>query len=384
MKIDRFCFIIAFNLIKMNKYLFLFIIILSVSCNRKKENPGLTNYTISGDTIILTPNSIHKDKLKTATVKPEEYRTRLAISGIIKAIPNNYAEVASPFAGRITRSFVKLGQQVEVDAPIFEISSPSFFEAGKAYYQSNQEMQLAEKNLKRQQDLYKNGVGTQKDLEEAEVHFELTRRDFENAVASLEVYHVNTMDLVLGQPLIVRSPIKGEIVENNIVLGQYLREDADPVAIVAELSKVWVIGQLKEKDMNSVNVSDEAEIYLTGMPKTPIIGNVFHIGEIMDEVTRSVRIYVLCNNMDHIMKPGMYVTTEFSKKIDNAILIPATAVFQMEETSFVFLHHGDNKYTRERIETDGTDGNRVFIRSGISPNDEIVTGGGNLLLEIRN
>ncbi|MCD6354382.1 MAG: hypothetical protein J7L95_02430 [Prolixibacteraceae bacterium] len=62
---------------------------------------------------------------------------------------------------------------------MFEISSPSFYEAGKAYYQAKQEMELADKNLKRQNDLLKNGVGVQKDKEEAVVNFQLYKHDVE-------------------------------------------------------------------------------------------------------------------------------------------------------------------------------------------------------------
>jgi membrane fusion protein, heavy metal efflux system len=357
-------------------------IITSCQNNIKQDATNITRPV--ADSIIITRNPDLIKKIKTAKIVSRPYLKIIVTSGIVKAIPNNYAEIASPFSGRITRSFVSLGQKVEVGSPVFEISSPTFFEAGKAYYQSKQEMQLAEKNLKRQQDLFNNGVGTQKDLDESEVNYELTKRDFENSIASLKVYHVIPEELVLGQPLIVRSPIKGEIVENNIVIGQYLKEDADPVAIVAELSTIWVIGQLKEKDINSVNKSDDAEIRLTGMQDNPIKGKVFHIGEILDEATRSVQVYVLCENRERIMKPGMFVTTRFSESNGDAILVPANSLYQTEESSFVFIYLGNDKYIKRAVEVGGTDSNRVIINSGLNPDDEIVIEGGSLLLDINN
>jgi membrane fusion protein, heavy metal efflux system len=286
------------------KYFFLLCsIAIITSCHNNTKQDNINIIQTPPDSIIVPGNPDLTKKIKTAKIISEQYLKKIVTSGIVKAIPNNYAEIASPFSGRITRSFVSLGQKVEVGSPVFEISSPEFFEAGKAYYQSKQEMQLAEKNLKRQQDLFNNGVGTQKDLDEAEVTYELTKRDFENSIASLKVYHVIPENLVLGQPLTVRSPIKGEIVENNIVIGQYLKDDADPVAIVAELSTVWVIGQLKEKDINAVREADKAENRLTGMSDYPIEGKVFHIGEILDEATRSVQIYILCKNNERTMNP---------------------------------------------------------------------------------
>jgi membrane fusion protein, heavy metal efflux system len=367
------------------KYFLLFLIsALIVACQNNTKQDAIKAIQTIPDSIIVAGNPGLIKKIKTAKVISEPYVKKIVTSGVVKAIPNNYAEIASPFSGRITRSFVSLGQKVEVGSPVFEISSPTFFESGKAYYQSKQEMQLAEKNLKRQQDLFNNGVGTQKDLDESEVTYELTKRDFENSVASLKVYHVNSDELVLGQPLIVRSPIKGEIVENNIVIGQYLKEDAEPVAIVAELSTVWVIGQLKEKDINSVHKSDEVDIRLTGMPDVPVKGKVFHIGEILDEATRSVQIYVLCENRERIMKPGMFVTTRFFENTGKAILVPASSLYQMEESSFVFISLGNDKYIKRSVEVNGTDSNRVIIKAGLSPDDEIVIEGGSLLLDIKN
>lgn len=367
------------------KYSLLFCIFaIAVSCQNNKNQETSVITQVPSDSIIIPGNPDLANKIKTAKIIPELYLRKIITSGIVKAIPNNYAEIASPFSGRITRSFVSLGQKVEVGSPVFEISSPEFFDAGKAYYQSKQEMQLAEKNLKRQQDLFTNGVGTQKDLEEAEVNFELTKRDFENSKASLEVYHVDPEDLVLGQPLIVRSPIKGEIVENNIIIGQYLKADAEPVAIVAELSKVYVMGQLKEKDINSVHKSDEVEIRLTGIPEAPIKGTVFYIGEILDEATRSVQIYVLCENRERVMKPGMFVSTRFYESAGDVILVPAAALYQMEETSFVFVFLGNDKYIKRKVEVDGTDSSRVIIKSGLRPDDVIVIEGGSLLMDLKD
>jgi cobalt-zinc-cadmium efflux system membrane fusion protein len=366
----------------MNKYILLCIIVLSFACKSKVDKQESSSYTLNGDTIIVNVQSPLSSKLKVETISAEPYKINLTISGVVKAIPNNYAEVASPFAGRITKSFVRLGQYVDIDSPIFEISSPSYFEAGKMYYQSKQELQLAEKNLRRQKDLFSNGVGTQKDMEEAELAYELSRRDLENAIASLKVYHVNPDELVLGQPLIVRSPIKGEIVENNIVIGQYLKEDAEPVAIVAELSEVWVIGQLKEKYISSVSMSDEVEIRLIGMPEEHIHGKVFHIGEMLDETTRSVQIYILCKNHDRIMKPGMYVSTQYSEIEHDAILIPTNSIYQTGNSNFVFLHKGGNKFLRKTVEVAGTDNNRIIIKTGLVTGDQIVVDGGSLMLDI--
>lgn len=107
-------------------------------------------------------------------------------------------------------------------------------------------MELASKNLRREQDLYAHKVSAQRSGK-AEVNYELKKKDYENALAALKVFQIEPDQLVLGQPMIVRSPISGEIVKNNIVIGQFMKDDADPVAVVADLNEVWVAANVKEK-----------------------------------------------------------------------------------------------------------------------------------------
>ena len=129
----------------MKQLTFICLSMLMVACHSNSPTVTMANYILKGDTIMIPDNSNLKEKIKTTKVSAIPYRQKLSASGIVKAIPNNYAQIASPFAGRIIKSFIKLGDRVQVNAPIFEISSPSFFEAGKDYYKAKQEMQLAEK-----------------------------------------------------------------------------------------------------------------------------------------------------------------------------------------------------------------------------------------------
>jgi membrane fusion protein, heavy metal efflux system len=378
-------FIIVY-IITSEMYKFLLICISAtgiIGCKHNDPSLKKAEFKVSGDTVTVSSDSPILNKLEKLKVTSRLYSFVLSTTGTVKAIPNNFALIAAPFAGRITKSYVRLGQEVKSDSPVFEISSPSFFETGKAYYQSKEEMDLANKNLKRQTDLLNKGVGVQKDLEEAEVNFALKKKDYENALASLKVFQVDPSSLILGQPLIVRSPINGCIVENNIVIGQYLKEDSDPVATVAELSKIWVAGQVKEKDIRYINELGEAEIKLISFPEKIIKGRIYHINSIIDEETRSVQVLIECDNKDKIMKPGMYVTTIFEHNIEDAIIVPAKAIFQMDDASYVFIHLAENKYLKRKIETLTGDKDSVIVKTGLIPGEEIIVNGGFYLLEER-
>ena len=365
----------------MNKLLIFTVVVLLTACQTKNNTIQNQKVQVSGDTIMIHSNPELLKKVTTTKIVKKSYRNNVITFGIVQAIPTSYAKIASPFSGRITKSFVKLGQHVRKNAPIFAISSPYIYEVGKMFYQVKQDMELAKKNLKRQQDLYNNGVGIQKDLEEAEVSYKHYKRDYENITASLKVYKVNPDELVLGQPLIVRSPISGDIVDNKIIIGQYLKEDAEPVAIVAELSKVWIVGQVKEKDISSIHESEDIEITATAISDKKINGKIYYISDLLDEETRSVQVFIECKNRDHKLKPGMYVSVEFIEEFQNDILIPNSSVFQSEDESFVFVATDTNNFVKRNVDVTGVSDSHLLVKNGLAVGESVVTNGGYFLLE---
>ena len=365
---------------------FLWLILVSTgllySCNNSRESSdeSTVRYTIKGDTIVLADNGNLKSQLAFNTVAEEDFVMEFTTAGTVKAIPTAYAEVAPPFAGRVLKSYIRLGQKVDAGSPIFEISSPDYFNAQKDYFDAEQEFRQAELNLKRQQDLLKNGVGVARELEEAETEFATKKTAFSNASAALQIFNIKPEGVTLGQPLVVESPIKGDIVTNNIIIGQYLREDAKPLAVVAELSKIWIVGQVKEKDIRFIQRLDKVEVKIAAFPERTIGGKIYHVNEIVNEETRSVEILVECENPNHDLKPGMYVTVLFKDMPERVVLVPSKSVFQKEEKQFVFVKIDARQFEKRQVETAGTSNGNIIVTSGLRTNEIIVTNGGSLML----
>ncbi len=355
---------------------------LLLACHSKPtQQPEEPNMQARGDTVVVSAASTVRLKLKTYTIREEQHRQQLTSAATVQAIPNQYADIAPPFDGRILRSFVQLGQSVAAGSPLFELSSPDFTNAQKAYFQARQQHQLADLSFKRQQDLMTNGVGTQRELEESRTNAAIQQKEYENTLASLRLFRADAAKLILGQPLVVRSPIAGQVIRNSIVVGQYLTDNATPVATVAELSKVWVAGQVKEKDIRFVHQNDEVSVQVTAYPGETITGRVFHLSETVDEETKAIQALVICSNQNRKLKPGMYATIRFIESAQPAILIPANALLQKEEKSYVFLQTAPDRYVRRSLETGDTDKGRILVKSGLKAGDVIVSTGAFYLLQ---
>lgn len=362
-------------MIKKTFFAGLLLLPLFFSCKPKEIEQEKKSYTVHGDTVIVT-NEILAKKLKVSEVKISLYEKEVTTTGTVQAIPTQFAYIAPPFPGRIIKSYVKLGQHVNAGTPLFEINSPDFTEAQKEFYKAQSEKDLAQKDLIRKQDLLKNGVGSQKELEEAQNILKIADKEYENAMSVLNVYQANPKEMRLGQPMIVRTPITGNVIENNIVTGQYINDNAEPVATIADLNQVWIVAQVKEKDIRFIHIGDEMDISVAALPDTNITGTVFHVDQSVDEETRSIKVLSICDNKDGLLKLGMFASVRFLDKPTEALSIPEKAILQDEKTSFVYIQIGINKFLKKAITVETIKDGNAIITKGLTLGEKLIVEGG--------
>ncbi len=330
---------------------------------------------VRGDSVFIKENSPVCSKLKIQTVSSREYLVELTTAGVVRPLSGHLAEISTPFEGRIEKSFIKLGQKVNKGTPLFEVSSSDYLESLRMYLQALREKELADKNYRRKKDLMDSGVGSGKEYEEAKLQFDLSDKELEKAAAILKIYNINPANADLGQPLIIRSPISGEIVEDNVIVGQYLKSDSDPVTTIADLDNVWIVARVKEKDLGTIGLQDEVKVFTEGNPGNPVNGSVDYIGNMMDEQTRSVEVYIECNNAEHFLKSGMFVTVRFYHNLPEVMIIPGSSVLQDFDKSYLYVKEGPDLYIKREVTVTSIPDKKLIVNSGLEPGKTIVTEG---------
>lgn len=354
-----------------------------LGCHTPVDPEKEASMTLRGDTILVHQAAQVKSYLKTIKVQKELHQLELTTTGTVKAIPNQYAEITAPFSGRVTAVHLKLGMKTKPGTPLFEIASPEFTESQKLFFQAKTAFQNASLILKRQQDLKVNGVGSEKDVEEAKANYEIAQKEYEHARAALQIFQIDINKLILGQSLLVRSPISGEVITHDIVVGQYIKSDEPSRAKIADLSQVWVVGMVKEQDLNLISKLDVAEISIAAFPDKKIKGTIYHIDEILNEDTRSVQVLVACQNSDKLLKPGLYVSVNFIEKASDVIFIPEKSLLQYNDQSYVLVQIGQDQYLKRPVKTGITDQGKVQVISGLTVGECIISEGAFYLLNAK-
>jgi len=353
---------------------------LLMACHGRVPTQNNGDTSAGSDTITLADDSPVYQKIKTDSVRLRPFSTEFTSTGTVKAIPGQIAEITPPFSGRVVRSLVTLGQRVSAGTPLFELSSSDFFEVSKNYFQSLQNKDLAEQSYNREKDLFANGVSAQKDVEEAQAALRNAEKDYESARAQLAVFNIDPAKLVMGQPLQVVSPIAGEVVQSDMVIGQYVKDDSAPLAVVAQLWQVWVVAQVKEGYINNIHLNDKVEIRTDAEPDKTVMGRVYHINDLLDEDTRSVEVIVVCDNRDKALKPGMFTNIHFVNAPKPSVLIPSTALLQSEDGSYVFVQAGEGKFVRRTVQVSTACHSSSLVTEGLSAGEVIVVDGGIYLM----
>lgn len=349
------------------------------SCNRNNGQNEAAEISYNGDTVTVNSTSPICGKIKLATIVEESFSEEFRTVGTAQAETGKYAEICTPFDGRVTNALVRLGNKVSAGQGLFEISSSDFLETSKEYFQASTNYEKVEADYQRKKTLFEHGLTSKRELDEAFAEAENARKDKESAEATLRVFNMNPSSIKMGQPLRVCSPISGEVVASNITPGKFIKADDEAIATIADLSTMWVNALIKERYISTVTLGGQAEIFTESEPDNVIWGKVINVGSVVDEETRSVQVLLGCDNADRKLKHGMYVSVHFMSEPHPAIVLPSTAVFQGEQSSFVFVATDKpNTYIRRQVvvSTSSDDNQKICVRSGLTPGERVISEGG--------
>ena len=352
-----------------------------VACSNNGATQETMDLTIDGDVIIVKDNSPVLEQLTIQKTHFQDFSAEFRTVGTVRPVAGKLAEIAPPFAGRVVKSLVRLGQKIGAGAPVFELSSSEFYEATKVYFAAQSANEVAQRNYNRQKELAANGVASQRDMEESQSEANIALQEYEQAKANLRIFNIDVEterapSLQMGQPLSVVSPIAGEVVKHNITIGGYVKEDAEPLVVVADLSHVWVAALVKEIYFGAIKQGDRVEVYTDAHPNKIIWGTIYYIGEMLDEETRSLEVIVECDNTDRELKLGMFCEVHFLSAPTQAIILPATAIMQEQEYGYVFVETAKGKFAKRKVKTESVHRDDMHILSGIVEGENVVVEGG--------
>jgi len=270
--------------------------------------------------------------------------------------------VAPLIEGWVDQLFVNFtGQAVRPGDALFSIYSPMVITA-------QQELLLARRLV--------NDVagGTPEAARSARDLLESSRRRLEYwGVPRDEIQRVEATGEV-RRTVTLRSPYRGVVVDKPVLAGQRIMA-GDVVYRIADLSQVWLEGEVFERDLPAVRLGLPVTAEFTALPGATREGRLTYLYPTVNPETRTARIRVELANPDLALMPGMYATIRFSAPSDSVLSVPRSAVLATGERDFVFVRGADGRFVPHVVTLGAATDQRVAILDGLRPGDTVVTSG---------
>src|SRR5262249_33279878 len=145
-----------------------------------------------------------------------------------------------------------------------------------------------------------------------------------------------------------------------------------------DLSSVWVIGDLYEKDFASVRVGSDAAITVPAYPRGVLLGRVAYIDPRVDAATRTAKVRVEVPNRRADLRLGMYVSVSFQAAVgEQRTLIPKSAVQMLGDRAVVYVpaRGEDHRFAERPVRLGAAAGDSMQVLDGLEPGEQVVTEG---------
>lgn len=343
-------------------------------------------------TVTIPPEVMQRAGIKVETVGEQistETGGSALTTGIVQANAYRTTPVMSLVGGIVRRVNAELGQSVARGQTMAVIFSDDLAEAQSLYLKSLADLEEHHKHHARTMRLVEIGAASKEELEQATAKLKTAESELASLrqrllLLGLSEQRINSLrsSEQVSSEVSLPSPVSGTVIARSANPGEVIQADKE-ILRVADLSSVWVIGQVYEKDLGKIRVGSEATVTTETYPGRIFRGRVSYVDPTLDPSTRTAQLRIELANPGQVLKIGMYVNVAFpvlGSAASAVAGVPSSAVQNIKNEQVVFVATSDANVFAMRPVRLGPEANgRYSVLEGLAVGDRVVTEGSFLL-----
>ena len=356
-----------------------------IACERTPEQATESKNAVVADrpgVVHLTAEELGRTALEVAPVARGAMLVPRQYTATVQANENELAEVTTLIRGRVEKVYVDVGQDVKKDALLAMLHSTDLGVAEGAYLKSAAKLHEAKLAYERARDLHEQKVVSLAELQRREAAMKTARAEVRETQNRLELFGVPRQEVerldrehTIKADVPLRAPFDGRVILRNITRGEVV-ETQQKLFTVADLSDVWVVGNVPEKDVQYVRKDQRVDVIVSAYPHTIVPGTITYIGDVLDPATRTMRLRVTAPNPDRLLKPEMFATVRvYAAPTPDALTVPLAAVQNGPASKILFVQRGTNEFEVRTVKLGDEQGEMVTVLDGVSAGEQVVTKG---------
>jgi cobalt-zinc-cadmium efflux system membrane fusion protein len=327
---------------------------------------------------------------------PSEFRTE----GKVAIDQNLSTRIFAPYAGRVTKLMVAPGDDVQKGQLLFVIAAADSVDAQRDFVvalsarnKAASQASLAQIVERRMSTLAKDKAASQREWQEAQANLTAAENDSRSAEIALQAAR-NRLRLVgktdaeieafektgvLTPDAPVYAPLAGTVLQRKIGPGQYVSagaSDSDPVFLIGDTSKVWIVAYVRETDVAKVRIGERMTFKVLTQPDRLFETRIDYVAPGIDPDSRRLLVRASVDNAEGLLKPEMFASvTIVANDGTPAPAVPLDAVIYEGSNARVWVVGDDQSVELRQIKPGQSSERMIQVLDGLRPGEKIVTRG---------
>ena len=320
---------------------------------KKENNEG----DIDPSAVSMSPSAIQLASISTTIVGAEAAAKAIRLNGKIQADERFVYSQSSHIPGRIENLKINFtGEYVNKGQTIASVYSPDLVTAQEELFEAQKIKDIEPQLFNSVKEKLKNWK-----LSDQQINQIL------KSGASTDTFNI-------------RADVSGYVTKKAVNPGDYISR-GQTIYEISDLSKVWVLFDIYESDMQWVKKGNKVTFNVASLPGESFTGTISFIDPIIDPKTRVAKARVEVSNQGFKLKPEMFVSGIVEANLanqSNSIVVPKTAVMWTGKRSVVYVKNNTDKgvnFVMRTVTLGPALGERFVIEDGLKEGEEIAVNG---------
>lgn len=337
----------------------------TTACERKTEDKKPKAKFCLSDTM---QKMVSIDSVRFCPIDDE-----LHLSGEVSFDENKVVKVFPNSSGQVLEVKVSFGDKVQAGQVLAVIRSADVAGNYNDLASAEADVSIAKRQMDNAESLYKSGINSQREFEEAKQNYEKALAGKEKIESLIRINGGgNTQP---GGAYLIKSPISGYIVEKKVNAGNFIRTDnSDNLFTVSDLKNVWVLANVFEADIAKVKEGQDAKVTTLSYPDKVFRGKIDKVSEVLDPSNKALRIRIRIDNSQLLLKPEMFTNVVITNTENrSATCIPSSAVVEESGKQFLVLYNDNCDLKVFPVDILKIVGDKTYLRGTLPSGQKLIT-----------
>jgi cobalt-zinc-cadmium efflux system membrane fusion protein len=325
----------------------------------------------------VSAETLTRAGIRTAPVQRGALAATVVLTGEVVAEPDRTAQLSSTTPGRLEQVSFNEGAVVKRGEVMATVRVPDVGRLRGAYAAASARAMAARTNAGRLAALKASGLGAEQSVVDAEADARAQEAESAALGEQLSALGLNA-DSGTGFLVALRAPLSGVVVMRDAVVGQPIGTE-HVLARIVDLSEVWFLGRVFEKDLAQLRVGARAEVQLNAFPDEHFHGTVDYVSQQIDPTARTLTARVRVSNENQRLRLGLFgrahVELSAASQATPQLVVPRDALTDIGGQPVVFIRAPDGDFVPHEVTLGDSAMDDVQVLSGISEGEQVVVSG---------